>query len=247
LEDDKEWIQCLEEASAMQTGSQLHSLFVTILIGANPTKPKDLWDCFCIHICDDLHYKLLQKGIPDPSQEQVYNYGLYLMQDLLGAQGSSLENFPPMSLSQIAWTHLSKNCLIMEQRNYDQAHQQLMADEHIHTLNPDQHSAFDQIMDTVNSHSGCCFFLHGPGGTGKTYVYNTLCYALQAKGTIVLCVASSGIAALILMGGHTSHSRLRIPIAVNEDSFCNIKRGSLEAELIQETSLLIYDEVIMQH
>jgi hypothetical protein len=34
---------------------------------------------------------------------------------------------------------------------------------------------------------------------------------------------------------------------MNEDSFCNIKRGSLEAELIQKTSLLIYDEVIMQH
>jgi hypothetical protein len=135
----------------------------------------------------------------------------------------------------------------MEQRNYDQAHQQLMADEHIHTLNPDQHSAFDQIMHTVNSCSGRCFFLHGPGGTGKTYVYNTLCYALRAKGIIVLCVASSGIAALILMGGRTFHSSLRIPIAVNEDSFCNIKKGSLEAELIQKTSLLIHDEVIMQH
>jgi ATP-dependent DNA helicase PIF1 len=60
-------------------------------------------------------------------------------------------------------------------------------------------------------------------------------------------VASSGIAALILIGGHTSHSCLIFPIAVNEDSFCNIKRGSLEAELIQKTSLLIYDEVIMQH
>jgi hypothetical protein len=107
LDDDKEWIQCLEEASAMQTGSQLHSLFVTILIGASPTKPKHLWDCFCIHICDD--YKLLQKWIPDPSEEQVYDYGLYLMQDLLGAQGSSLEYFPPMPLSQIAWTHLLGN------------------------------------------------------------------------------------------------------------------------------------------
>jgi hypothetical protein len=42
LENDREWIQCLEEASAMQTGSQLRSLFITILIGGNPTKPEDL-------------------------------------------------------------------------------------------------------------------------------------------------------------------------------------------------------------
>jgi ATP-dependent DNA helicase PIF1 len=49
------------------------------------------------------------------------------------------------------------------------------------------------------------------------------------------------------MGGCTSHSRLKIPIAVDENSFCSIKRGSLEAELIQQTSLLIYDEITMQH
>jgi hypothetical protein len=135
----------------------------------------------------------------------------------------------------------------MEQRDYDQDQQQQMADQCIPNLNPDQHSAFDQIMHAVNTHSSQCFFLHGPGETGKTYVYNTLCYALRAKGTIILCVASSGIAALILMGGHTSHFHLKIPIAVDENSFCSIKRGSLEAEWIQQTSLLIYDEITMQH
>jgi hypothetical protein len=66
LEDDREWIQCLEEASAMQTGSQLRSLFITILIGGNPTKPEDLWDHFHVHICDDLKYRLQHRGIPDP-------------------------------------------------------------------------------------------------------------------------------------------------------------------------------------
>ena len=32
LEDDNEWIQCLEEAGEMATGQQLHNLFVTILV-----------------------------------------------------------------------------------------------------------------------------------------------------------------------------------------------------------------------
>jgi hypothetical protein len=99
VEDDREWIQCLEEASAMQTGSQLCSLFITILIGGNPTKPEDLWDCFCVHICDDLKYKLQHRGIPDPLDEQVYDYGLYLMEKLLKARGSSLDKFPPMPVS----------------------------------------------------------------------------------------------------------------------------------------------------
>jgi hypothetical protein len=64
LEDDREWIQCLEEASAMQTGSQLHSLFITILIGGNPTKPEDLWDRF---YC---------KGNPNSLDEQLFSQDL---------------------------------------------------------------------------------------------------------------------------------------------------------------------------
>jgi hypothetical protein len=119
LEDDREWIQCLEEASAMQTGSQLRSLFITILICGNPTKPEDLWDHFHVHICDDLKYRLQHRGIPDPSDEQVYNYGLYLMEKLLKAQGSSLDRFPPMPVSQMGWTVLLGNHLLMEQKDYD--------------------------------------------------------------------------------------------------------------------------------
>jgi hypothetical protein len=45
--------------------------------------------------------------------------------------------------------------------------------------------------------------------------------------------------------GLTSHPHLKIPIAVDENSFCSIKKGSLEAELIQQTSLLIYDKITM--
>jgi hypothetical protein len=76
-------------------------------------------------------------------------------------------------------------------------------------LNAEQHSAFDKIMHSVRQNDPKLFFPDGPGGTGKTHVYNTLYYALRGEGMIVLCVASSGIAALLLMGGRTSHSTLK--------------------------------------
>lgn len=50
------------------------------------------------------------------------------------------------------------------------------------------------------------FFLDGPAGTGKTILYKALCYNIHAWNKIVLCVASSGFAALLLPGGHTSHT-----------------------------------------
>jgi hypothetical protein len=54
LEDDEEWAACLNEASTVKTGSQLHRLFVDILTACSPSNPDELWQRFCLHICDDL-------------------------------------------------------------------------------------------------------------------------------------------------------------------------------------------------
>ena len=48
-----------------------------------------------------------------------------------------------------------------------------------------QHSAFDCIVNAVTNKTEECFFLHGPGSTGKTYVYNTLCHYLHGQGKFV--------------------------------------------------------------
>ena len=62
-----------------------------------------------------------------------------------------------------------------------------------------------------------------------------------------MCVASSCIAALLLPGGRTAHSRFAIPLDINEVSICNIGKNAQLAELIRQTSLIIWDEVPMQH
>ena len=64
---------------------------------------------------------------------------------------------------------------------------------------------------------------------------------------MVLCVASSGIAPLLLPGGRTAHSRFHIPLAVTDTSICNIAGGTYLAKLIKQTSLIIWDKVPMQH
>jgi superfamily II DNA or RNA helicase len=106
-----------------------------------------------------------------------------------------------LPLPQQNWEHAIGNWLIAQQRNYDQEEQAQYAQDCIPCLNPEQRSAFDRIVEAVENKTGQIFFLHGPGGTGKTYVYNTLCYFLRGRGLIVLCVASSGITALLLIGG----------------------------------------------
>lgn len=84
-------------------------------------------------------------------------------------------------------------------------------------------------MDSIQHGEGKFFFLNGPGGTGKTYLYTTIITKIRAMKNIVLHVASSGIAALLLPGGRTAHLRFKIPINMQEHSMCDIKPGSMLA------------------
>ncbi|XP_057432730.1 uncharacterized protein LOC130725528 [Lotus japonicus] len=88
-------------------------------------------------------------------------------------------------------------------------------------------------------------YLYGFDGSGKTFAWNTLSAALRPEGKIVLNVASSGIASLLLPGGRTAHSRFFIPIIIHESSTCNVRQGSYKAEMLQKASLIIWDEASM--
>jgi hypothetical protein len=115
-------------------------------------------------------------------------------------------------------------------------------------MNPKQRAAFDAILHLVEGKLGKVFFLSGAGGTGKTFVYNTLAHHLRGDYCIVLCVASSGIAALLLKGGRTAHSVFKIPIeGLTDESTCSIPKESLRAEMLRLTKLAIWDEAPMHN
>lgn len=49
-----------------------------------------------------------------------------------------------------------------------------MAVENIAKLNEGQRQAHDTILNAVKSRQGGLFFVHGPGGTGKSFTWDTL-------------------------------------------------------------------------
>lgn len=82
---------------------------------------------------------------------------------------------------------------------------------------------YNKILESVQrAEGGLFFFVYRSGGCGKTNLWRTLICILSAQGDIVLPVATSGIAATLLPGGHTAHSRFRISIILDEYSLCNI-------------------------
>ncbi|KAG2630381.1 hypothetical protein PVAP13_3KG485601 [Panicum virgatum] len=117
----------------------------------------------------------------------------------------------------------------------------------ISSLNDEQLYALKTITSAVNESRPAFYFVSGYGGTGKTYIWNTIVTYLRGNQKIVLTVASSGVASLLLPGGRTTHSRFKIPCDLDDDTVYDIKRGTMLAELIQQTSLIIWDEVLMTH
>nr|GEY26191.1 ATP-dependent DNA helicase PIF1-like [Tanacetum cinerariifolium] len=104
------------------------------------------------------------------------------------------------------------NRLIYDETSYDKDQLQEQHVKLYGSLTMKQKGIYSTVMDAVDNNKGGMFFVYGYGGTGKTYLYKTMLAVLHSKGDIVLNVASSGIAALLLEGGRTSHSRFAIPI-----------------------------------
>nr|GFB76427.1 DNA helicase [Tanacetum cinerariifolium] len=64
-------------------------------------------------------------------------------------------------------------------------------------------------------------FVYGHGGIGKTFLWKTVINSLQAEGKIVLAVASSGLASLLLPARCTAHSRFKLPLELTDESLCH--------------------------
>ncbi|CAL1390629.1 unnamed protein product [Linum trigynum] len=159
----------------------------------------------------------------------------------------SLADFPGLPVPDQCLRSHTVNRLIDMEMNYGPDDLDCPEDRHSRPLNGEQQIAYDMVLHSVYTNEGKCFFVDGFGGTGKTFLWRAICEQLRFEKRIVLCVASSGIAALLMVGGRTAHSRFHIPLDCDTKSTCNIEQGSKVAELILNASLIIWDEAPMAH
>ncbi|KAL4275611.1 hypothetical protein AHAS_Ahas20G0124500 [Arachis hypogaea] len=118
-------------------------------------------------------------------------------------------------------------------------------DANVSKLNEEQRVVYDKIIDCVSNKRHGFFFVYGFGGTGKTFLYRVLSARLRSEKKMVINVASSGIASLLLPGGKTAHSMFNIPVEPTEDTICRIKKDSPKAEVVRLADLIIWDEAPM--
>ena len=152
----------------MQSGAQLHSLFVTILIHGPPAEPRRLWDEFCNHLSDDCAHQLRQHGTTEPSADQITSFALNRIAQLLLGFDKTLGDFnlpsPAFDMDE-----LEGICYITEQLAFDADTLRQETDRDIQTLNAEQLDVYREVMRSCDLGDGRMFFVDGPDGTGKTY------------------------------------------------------------------------------
>lgn len=167
------------------------------------------------------------------------NFVLQDIQSILNSHGKRCHDFglrtPPSDMLQMAAPYSD----VVVERNKGTAMR--------NTLNTEQVSAFDSIMTAVGNDNlpQRTFFLDGPGGSGKTYLYRTLLSNIRGDGANALPVASTGIVANLLDGGRTYHSQFKLPIPLLDTSTSSMRMTSPDAEIIRKAKIIIWDEATM--
>lgn len=89
-------------------------------------------------------------------------------------------------------------------------------------LTPDQNQIFDYMNGGLVVGVQRLDFLDWPGGTGKTFLLNSIIQLFYAHNVSTAAVSSSGVAALLLHLGTTAHSGFKIPFLLDATSTCNL-------------------------
>ncbi|XP_058772421.1 uncharacterized protein LOC131646397 [Vicia villosa] len=194
-----------------------------------------------------LHGELLSNKNLELTEDQLKNLTLTEIEKLMQANRRSLSDFKPIPYPDGYVLQQLGNRLVYDERRYDVPTMRTQFTSLFNALTDEQRSIFDKIMASVDAQKGGVFFLHGYGGTGKTYMWRTLASALRSKHDICLTVATSGIASLLLPGGRTAHSKFKIPVPTMDNSTCKIEYNDDVADLLRQTKLIIWDEAPMAH
>ncbi|XP_031127618.1 uncharacterized protein LOC116029715 [Ipomoea triloba] len=245
LDDDKEYIDAINEASHWSTTRSLRKLFVILLTSNLVNCLKNVWNEVWHHLSDDVQFnkrKVLQEKDLCLSDDEKKNLSLIEIERLLQLYNKNLKDYPQMPIPNYDDAMRCDNRMLLDELAYGRDALLEQSESMEMQMTDEQSVVYHVVLNVIKQQKGGLYFVYGYGGTGKTFLWKTLSAKIRFEGEIVINVAS-----LLLPGGRTAHSRFAIPISVTEDSTCNINQGSQLAELIVKCKLIIWDEVPMMH
>ena len=257
LQDDREWDSVLTEGSVTKLCPALRELFTTILLFCLPANPRELFNNHYLEWSDDFIKEANKTGV-QLTTEQTKTLILLDIKHRLQSWERDLKSFglhEPSESELEAINSVTENdipVVIREELNFNMEHLRTLVEERKSKFTESQQSVFELAMDAVINKKELNLFIDARGGTGKTYVMNTILAAVrlldqESGGSIALAVGTTGIAANLLHLGRTFHSRFKAPLDPKEDSVLSINSQSKLADLLRMAKIIVLDEAPMLH
>ncbi|XP_076037203.1 uncharacterized protein LOC143022743 [Oratosquilla oratoria] len=243
LNDEETWkTTIMEIINHTNDRRQLRATYASMLVFSDLEDQSTIWEETKDLFASDFlhHYKLTEYNDEiyldalDDIQEHVWNCG-----------GGNIDQYGlPASRGGEKTTNM-----IRRERSYNKEKLAEEVKEKSALLNHKQRHCYDTVLARIENskkYANNGIFIDASGGTGKSFVLNTLLDTVRSHGKIALAVASSGIAATVLHGGRTAHNMFKIPLMeYNEVRACGVRKNSELAKLLKMTSLIVWDEVVM--
>ncbi|XP_020157723.1 uncharacterized protein [Aegilops tauschii subsp. strangulata] len=213
----------------------LRRLFATILVHCEPGNVRGLWDRHLEPMSDDYRRTWT-------SPNEVEQMVLLDIRGMLQSMGKDIIDFSLPTIDDAFDPTEGEAREIIEESTveFDESDTKLSS-----SLNLEQRAAYDEILAAVERGDGGVFFVDGPGGTGKTFLYRAMLAKVRGEGKIAIATATSGVAASIMPAGRTAHSRFKIPLSYDDGASCSFTKQSGTAKLLRMASLILWDEASM--
>jgi hypothetical protein len=204
---------------------QLRELFVMVVLRCSVSNVCALFDKYWLYFTDDIQrsvrYALGNTHYVVP-HEQLLSLLIHKLTAIFANSGGNIDEYDLPRVTP-TYTNVYSNRLICDELDAEPLMLSMYAAPLVSQLNSDQKHVYETIISWVGSNSPGFFFVCGHGGTRNFFLWNAIITHLRSEKKIVLAIASSGVASLLLPKGRTTHSRFKIPFDLNETGVCSIK------------------------
>lgn len=218
VESDDQIIKIFDEACNIMMPKQLRKFFAQFLLVDN-IQALSIWEKYKIFFCEDFQYN-------------PFDHGLNEIEQILQVENKKLSDYclPTPNIKNIK---SETNSLFQQLQNESIKINEEMKKK----LNMDQLLIYKKIISSNEK----LYFIDGPGGSGKTYLYTTLIHYFISQKKTVLSMAWTGIASLLLPFGMTVHRTFKLPRNFNNIFTCQIKQ-EVEKRRLQKADVIFIDE-----
>jgi len=238
LNNDNEWHQCLAEAATWKFPASLRWLFATICSLHQPPNANELWISFKDQMTEDL----CRRYSPEAAEQLALREIACFFDSLTNSSSFAQLGLPYDPELAREYLEASNDTISRRQaKRFARVRLRKLRNNEL------QLAAYNEIMSAVmNPESPTrLFYIDGPGGSGKTFLYNTLIYSLIAKRKKVLAVSWTGISASLLPYGKTSHITFGLPLLITETTTLRHSDRTRIWREIRDADVIVWDEITL--